>query len=70
MGDKMKATFMQRLFAYFIDYLIISVVFSLFALSFNTTKLTSINDEINNTMNEIVNISSEEEQKIDDLNNK
>ena len=70
MGDKMKATFMQRLFAYFIDYLIISVVFSLFALSFNTTKLTSINDEINNTMNEIVNISSEEEQNLDDLNNK
>lgn len=69
MGDKMKATFMQRLFAYFIDYLIISVVFSLFALSFNTTKLTSINDEINNTMNEIVNISSEE-QNLDDLNNK
>lgn len=70
MGDKMKATFMQRLFAYFIDYLIISVVFSLFALSFNTTKLTSINDEINNTMNEIVNISNEEEQNLDDLNNK
>ena len=70
MGDKMKATFMQRLFAYFIDYLIISVVFSLFSLSFNTTKLNDINIEINDTMNQIVNINSSDENKknVDELN--
>lgn len=69
MGDKMKATFMQRLFAYFIDYLIISVVFSLFSLSFNSNKLNDINNEINDTMNQIVNIdNSKEEKTVDELN--
>lgn len=59
---------MQRLLAYLIDYIIISLIFSLFALSFNTTTLNDINDQINETMNKIVNIDTEKDN-LEQLNN-
>lgn len=51
----MKAGFMQRLLAYFIDVIIISIVFSVFSFAIpNNDKISELNEQLNDAENKMV----------------
>lgn len=54
----MKATFMQRFLAYFIDIIILSIVISLFTMTFNNTKLEQINNELSEATTNLINATN------------
>lgn len=68
-GDIMKATFMQRLLAYFIDLIIVSVVVSLFTVFIDSGRLNNLNKELTDTMNQVVN-NSDEKINVEEMNEK
>jgi len=70
MGDLMKATFFQRISAYFIDILIVSVLFSLVTYNINLDKRNDLNEELSNFLLETKDVQSyneEQAQKLLDL---
>lgn len=54
----MKATFMQRFLAYFIDIIILSIVISLFTMSFSNSKLEQINNELSEATTNLINATN------------
>ena len=73
-GDKMRATFMQRLLAYLVDIVVISVIVSIFTFSFDNSKLEEINTELNTAMNDLMTATSggseASELNMDEINQK
>ena len=70
----MRATFMQRLLAYLVDIVVISVVVSIFTFSFDNSKLEEINTELNTAMNDLMTAttggSEASELNMDEINQK
>lgn len=54
----MRATFMQRFLAYFIDIIILSIVISLFTMSFSNSKLEQINNELSEATTNLINATN------------
>lgn len=70
MGDIMKATFFQRICAYLIDILIVSILFSLVTYNINLDKRNELNEELSNFLLETKDVKSyteEQAQKLLDL---
>lgn len=67
----MKATFMQRFLAYFIDIIILSIVISLFTMTFNNTKLEQINNELSEATTNLINATNgDDATSLNELNEK
>lgn len=67
----MKATFMQRFLAYFIDIIILSIVISLFTMTFNNTKLEQINNELSEATTNLINATNgSDATSLNELNEK
>lgn len=67
----MKATFMQRFLAYFIDIIILSIVISLFTMSFSNSKLEQINNELSEATTNLINATNgDDATSLNELNEK
>lgn len=78
MGDFMEATFVQRLCAYVIDILIVSIFLSLITYNINFDKLNDLNKQLNNLLEkgyvtekqDKTDVTVEEELTMDEYNTK
>ena len=50
----MKASFIKRAVAQIIDMFIVSIIISIISMSFSTSRIEKLNDEVNNLMNDYV----------------
>lgn len=50
----MKASFVKRAVAQIIDMFIVSIIISIISMSFSTSRIEKLNDEVNNLMNDYV----------------
>lgn len=50
----MKANFIKRAVAQIIDMFIVSIIISIISMSFSTSRIEKLNDEVNNLMNDYV----------------
>lgn len=70
----MRATFMQRLLAYLVDIVVISVIVGIFTFSLDNSKLEEINTELNTAMNDLMTATSggseASELNMDEINQK